>query len=38
MGDQHKCLMSDGMSIVCFCIRGEDHNEEEFDVPVGETV
>ena len=32
----HRCSTSDGMSIVCLCIRGVDHNEDEFDIPIGD--
>jgi hypothetical protein len=27
----HKCATSDGASIFCLCVRGEDHDEEQFD-------
>lgn len=30
----HFCRTSDGSNILCFCIRDEDHNQEEFDIPV----
>ena len=33
----HLCYTKDGMRIVCICIRGENHNEDEFDVPKKET-
>jgi hypothetical protein len=36
MSKEHKCFTSDGMAIVCFCARGQDHNEAEFDVPLEE--
>jgi hypothetical protein len=29
--------VKDGPPIVCLCIRGEDHDESEFDVPKEET-
>lgn len=32
----HYCFTSDGMRIMCLCVRGVDHEESEFDVPVGE--
>ncbi len=32
--DEHICTTSDGLRIVCFCIRGVDHNEDEFDIPI----
>jgi hypothetical protein len=32
----HYCKTSDGMNIMCFCIRGIDHDESEFDIPVEE--
>lgn len=30
----HKCFTSDGKAIGCFCVRGVDHDESEFDVPL----
>lgn len=30
----HICKTSDGASITCLCIRGKDHDEDEFDVPL----
>jgi hypothetical protein len=32
----HKCFTSDGMTISCMCVRGVDHDEALFDVPVTE--
>lgn len=32
----HKCFTSDGMAIGCLCVRGEDHDEDYFDIPVGD--
>lgn len=34
----HKCNGEDYPpgGIVCLCVRGEDHHEDLFDVPVGE--
>ena len=25
----HRCFTSDGMAIICLCIRGEAHDEDE---------
>jgi hypothetical protein len=30
----HICITSDGMEILCLCVRGQDHTEAEFDIPV----
>ena len=30
----HRCSTSDGASIVCLCVRGVDHDEDDFDVPL----
>lgn len=32
----HICTCSDGARIACLCVRGSDHFEDLFDVPVGE--
>jgi hypothetical protein len=34
----HRCFAPDypGGSIVCTCVRGIDHPEDLFDVPIGE--
>lgn len=29
----HKCRTDDGASILCLCIRGQDHDERFYDVP-----
>jgi hypothetical protein len=32
----HFCRCSDGTSVLCLCVRGQDHDEAMFDVPVGQ--
>lgn len=32
----HICYTSDNHQVGCFCRRGQDHNEEEFGIRVGE--
>lgn len=32
----HYCSTSDGMRIFCLCVRGIDHDEEQFDRPVAD--
>jgi hypothetical protein len=34
--EMHYCTTSDGARIDCICVRGQDHDESLFDVPVGE--
>lgn len=36
MAFTHICTTSDGMRVGCMCMRGQDHPEELFDIPVGE--
>lgn len=37
MAEPHHCFVDDDRkAIVCLCIRGVDHTEDEFDVPVDE--
>jgi hypothetical protein len=31
----HQCHCDDGVTVPCICVRGEDHNEAMFDIPVG---
>ncbi len=33
----HQCSTEDGISITCLCVRGQDHNEAEYDQPVQES-
>lgn len=34
----HKCRTEDGAEIGCMCVRGEDHDESQFDIPVDEDI
>lgn len=32
--NMHVCFTSDNAVIPCLCVRGEDHDESEFDQPI----
>ncbi len=30
----HHCYIDGGAAVVCLCVRGVDHDEDKFDVPL----